>query len=199
MKIAKLYYIMSRYEEGYSLIEMLIVLSLIMAVSLSFRINTGPRSLEGLGLSVRSMFFLAKSGAIHKGRTYGILFSEDGFIELYDSCGAETVNLSFIESGQNRLVQRISIKAFIGSSYGIICGDIPDPNNQYIIIPDISKPIKMGKQNIMHIKPAGGVTNGSVYFMDADKKNMLCIRTAYAYTRLFLYFYSSNTGQWQRL
>ncbi len=183
-------------NKGHTLLEMVIVLSIMLIASFSFRINFSSRSLEAFGLSVRSMFFLAKSFAIHSGRTHGIFFREDGYIELYDSYDEITVNLENIESGKNRLIKRINMKGFPDIGYGILPGGVPDPSNPDMNIPDEEKPIKMGTQNIMHIKPAGGVTNGSVYITDSDDEYMLCIRTAYAYTRIFLYYYDAETGIW---
>lgn len=186
-------------KKGHTLLESLIVVSIISLTFFSFKISFSARSLESLGYSVRSMFFLAKSSAIYTGRTYGIYFSKEGYIELYDSNQQSTVSLEGIRSGRNKRIQRININAFTNISYGIISADIPDPNNSGYNIPNHEKPIKMGNQNIMHIKPSGGVTNGSVYFTDNENKYMLCIRTAYSYTRIFLYMYNSSTGLWHRL
>lgn len=185
--------------KGHSLMELLVVLSIMLAFSFTFKVSINSRSLESLGLRIRSTFFLAKSLSIYTGRTHGIYFSPEGFIELYDSDLQNTVNLCGIASGKNRLVRRFSISSYGNIDYGILHSEVPDPNNQYIYIPNHLKPIKMGTQNIMHIRPAGGVTNGSVYFMGHDGEYMLCIRTAFAYTRIFIYIYNAKNNSWYRL
>lgn len=187
------------FKKGQTILELLVILSIISILFFSVKLNTQSYNLELLGIRIRSMFFLARSLSIYTGRTYGIYFNEFT-IELYDADQLPTVNIKGIKSGKNRLVNTINLRKYNNISYGIISENIPDPNNNNSNnIPNYQKPIKMGNQNIMHIRPTGGITNGSVYFMDHDKTSMICIRTAFAHTRLFLYYYNHGTGKWERL
>jgi len=185
---------------GFTLTELTIVLLIgVLFFIMISALKGNYRALDSLAYSVRSMFYTARLRAISTGRGQGIFFCADGVISLYDSAGAYSVTRKNIDQGANKLVYRIAIAAFADLEYGFTGVGANDPTDPDLNIPDTDKPIKMGHGGIMNIKPWGGVTNGSVYIRDSRGEYMLCLRTAFAYTRFFAYIHNPYSGRWRRL
>lgn len=191
---------MSR-RNGYTFAELLTVLALIALIALAtlpafgtIRRNSAVRS---AAVAMRSIFHLARSRAIARGRNCGVKFLQSGpewQFALYDDGDGDGVRNDDITRGTDRRVAppRPVFPETKSVSIGLLSRSILDPDGDRL--PPGRSPVQFGRSTICSFSPLGEATPGTVYVRAGD--GLWAIRVYGASAKMRLLRYDARSRRW---
>lgn len=192
----------SHGESGITLIEVLIVIAIIgLFASISIpAFNTINRraAVRAAAKELRTIFHLARSRAIARGRNAGVKFSSnrsEWTYALYDDGDGDGVRNDDIASGVDRCFQgprRVLAHSRL-ASIGLPAMSIVAPDGQPLA--PSSSPVRFGPSAICSFSPVGESTPGTVYLTDRIG-DVWALRVLGASARIRLLRYMGGT-KWE--
>lgn len=190
-------------QEGYTLIELLIVVAIIglmVVVSVpSFRTLQKRAAVRTAAGEIRGIFHLARSRAIATGRYTALKFHDAGDTwtwNLYEDGDHDGVRSADIKKGIDRK---------ISGPHGILPHDgtirvamphfaLPDPDTSKALGPKAT-PVRFGKAKLVSFSPRGSSSSGSIFMTDGHRL-VAVVRVFGPTGRIRTMIYDPSTAEW---
>lgn len=172
----------TRAKNGYSLIELLIVLAIIgmfVGIALpSLGTITRRAALRSAATQLRTIFHKARMRAIARHASCGVKFFVAGGewqYALYDDGDGDGIRNDDINRGIDRRASesRRALPESSAISFGVLPRRINDPDGDRLL-PDAS-PVQFGRSTICSFSPLGESTSGTIYLTDR-RDQLLAVR-----------------------
>lgn len=192
---------MSR-RDGYSLIELLIVLGIIgimILVALPVTTKLQRRAaLRAASTELRGIFQLARSRAIAHSANCGIKFFQIANVwvfALYDDGDGDGVRNDDITRGTDRMVTtpRVVLPESPAITIGVLAESIRDPDGDRLTAK--SSPIVFGRSTICSFSPLGASTPGTIYITDR-RSDLYAVRVYGTTAKVRMLRYDRGTKRW---
>lgn len=193
----------SAYRQGFSLVEILVVVAIIgLVVSVTIpNLNAYRRraALRAAAREIMSELRQTRSEAIARGRNVGVKFSRssagDWLYSVYEDGDFDGIKREDIERGDDPLLQhaRPVLHATGGARIGLPERPVRDPDSGRLLRPNTS-PVKFAA-SLCAFSVLGGGTAGSIYLTDGHD-NVAIVRVAGATGRVRLLFYDAASRRW---
>ena len=190
-----------RKHNGYSLAELLTVVAIIALIALatvpafaSMRRRSAART---AAVAMRSIFHLARSRAVSRGRNCGVKFQQSGpewQFALYDDGDGDGVRNDDITKGTDRRVAppRVVLPESRLVSIGLLPDTVRDPDGDQLL--PTASPVQFGRSTICSFSPLGESTPGTIY-MKSDR-NLWAVRVYGATAKMRVLRYDVATRKW---
>lgn len=195
---------MIRRQAGFSIIELITVVSIIAIVLLvsipAFASMRRQMAVRAASAELRSIFHLARSRAIARGRNCGLKFLEiDGEwkFAIYDDGDRDGVRNDDIKKGVDTLF-REPRSVFPHSrivTIGLLGIPMKDPDGDKLRID--SSPVAFNRSAICSFSPIGEATPGTIYLTDQGR-NLWAVRVLGVTARVRMLRYDRGTGRWSQ-
>jgi type II secretory pathway pseudopilin PulG len=190
-------------EVGSSLVEMLVVVSLIgMSAAISTAAMTTMvkrRDLRSAALHIRTLMQLNDTEGQTLGAYRGIRFSkvdEVWYYTVYEDGNKNGVLSADIAAGIDRVVQPSRPLLPTGSitRLGFPPGGVPDPDTRLPLLPG-ARPVQFGRSNLCSFSENGTCTAGSIYLTDGVSTTA-AVRCSGATGRIHILYYGYEGARW---
>ncbi len=191
---------MSR-RHGYSLTEVLVAIAILALIALAtvpaFGNLRRRSAVRTAAVAMRSIFHLARSRAIARGRNCGVKFLRAGAewqFSLYDDGDGDGVRNDDITRGTDRRVgpSRAVLPETKVVSIGLLPQTIRDPDGD--LMPPTRSPVQFGVSTICSFTPMGEATPGTVYMKSDD--NLWAVRVYGTTAKPRVIRYDPLTRKW---
>jgi type II secretory pathway pseudopilin PulG len=189
-------------DSGHSLLEVVVVLAIIGAVVLSampaFASIQRRSALRAASAEMRSIFHLARSRAIARGRNAGVRFVKIGpnwYFTIYDDGDGDGIRTEDISRGVDRPVgpPQLVFGASRIVSIGLPESTILDPDGDRLL--PTASPVQFGRSAICSFSPLGQSSPGTVYLSDRDR-GVYAVRVYGTTAKIRVLRYEPSTRKW---
>ena len=193
---------MSRHQRGFSLMELLTVVSiigLIVAVAVPSFLNLRRRAaLRAASAELRTQFHLARSRAISRNVNCGLKFlllGGEWHFAVYQDGDHDGVRNDDIKSGKDWLVARprVVLPSSRAVAIGLLGVTIKDPDGD--LLSPKKSPIVFNQSAICSFSPLGQSTSGTIYITDRGT-DLYAVRVYGASAKIRVLRYVKATGKW---
>jgi len=192
----------SRHQRGFSLMELLTVVSiigLIVAVAVPSFLNLRRRAaLRAASAELRTQFHLARSRAISRNVNCGLKFlllGGEWHFAVYQDGDHDGVRNDDIKSGKDRLVARprVVFPTSRAVTIGLLNVAIKDPDGD--LLSPKKSPVVFNKSAICSFSPLGESSSGTIYLTDRGL-DLYAVRVYGASAKIRVLRYVRGTGKW---
>lgn len=189
-------------QQGYSLVEMLVVVAIIGAfvlVSLpAFGSIQRRFALRAATAELRSIFHFARMRAIARGRHSGLKFIRVGnewSFALYDDGDGDGLRNDDIARNIDKLVSppRVILPESRAINIGVLSTTIKDPDGDDLTPSD--SPVQFGRSLLCSFSPLGESTPGTIYITDRGR-DLWAVRVYGATAKIRVTRYTHATRKW---
>ena len=193
---------MSRHQRGFSLMELLTVVSIIglfVAVAVPSFLNLRRRAaLRAASAELRTQFHLARSRAISRNVNCGLKFLLMGgqwHFAVYQDGDHDGVRNDDIKSGKDWLVARprVVFPSSRAVTIGLLNVAIKDPDGD--LLSPKKSPVVFNKSAICSFSPLGESSSGTIYLTDRGL-DLYAVRVYGASAKIRVLRYVRGTGKW---
>lgn len=193
---------MSRRAAGFSLIELLVVVSIVAIVILvtipAFGSIRRQMAVRAASAELRTIFHFARSRAIARGRNCGLKFVEIGGewkFALYDDGDRDGVRNDDIRRGIDKLVRapRSVLPQSRIITIGLLGIPMKDPDGDRLRID--ASPVAFNRSAICSFSPMGEATPGTIYLTD-QRHNVWAVRVFGSTARVRMLRYDRGAERW---
>jgi type II secretion system protein H len=192
-----------RRRQGFSLVELVTVVAIIGIIALvaipAFGSMRRKAAIRAASAELRTIFHLARSRAIARGRNCGLKFAQEQGewkFALYDDGDRDGVRNDDISKGIDKLVRapRPVFQSRI-VTIGLLGIPMRDPDGDKLRVD--SSPVAFNKSAICSFSPVGEATPGTIYITDQGR-DLWAVRVLGATARVRMLRYDRLASRWSQ-